>query len=276
MFVFSEGTVILDKDKFLEEGIEGSDFGVFSEKGIDVKSCYQRGSGDRYVTLRSADGSRTCPLTLLEDRMRGFDFYYFIDLKEENCTRLELKLAQYPTAGYKQFRPGDANDITRQLGAAMKRDTHLKSLVLLDPFGMNIDWSTIESITGKSVDLWILLPSGVIINRLLEKDGSLQHYETLERFFGISIESIREWFYTPMVSTNLFGETEAWYEKKDNPIQRIADLYIERLAQLFPYVTNKPLVMKNSSNVPIYHFVCASHNATAVKMAQQIIDKRQK
>jgi len=41
MFVFSEGTVILDKDKYLEKGIAGSDFGVFSENGIDVKSCYQ-------------------------------------------------------------------------------------------------------------------------------------------------------------------------------------------------------------------------------------------
>lgn len=236
---------------------------MFGEENFDASELqvYQ-GAAERVVKL--------------EDSMRGFDFYYFIDLLEENCTRLELKLAQYPTTGFKQFRPGDANDMTKQLGVALKRDSHLKALALLDPFGMSIDWKTIESVAGKSIDLWILLPSGVIINRLLEKDGSLKHYERLEQFFGMKKENIRDWFYTPVEDTNLFGETVAWYRKKDNPIQRIADLYIERLGELFPYVTNKPLVMMNGNNVPIYHFVCASFNSTAVKIAQQIIDKRQK
>jgi len=237
---------------------------LFGEDNVDAKDLqvYQ-GAAERVVRL--------------EDQMRGFDFYYFIDLLEENCTRLELKLAQYPTQGFKQFRPGDANEMTRQLGVALKRDKQLKSLALLDPFGMSIDWSTIESIAGKSVDLWILLPSGVIINRLLERDGSLRHYEKLERFFGLQKEVIREKFYDKVEEdVNLFGESLTWYQKKDNSIRLIADLYIERLGELFPYVTNNPLVMLNSTNVPIYHFVCASFNATAVKIAQQIIDKRQK
>ena len=235
---------------------------LFGEEKVDAQELqiYQ-GAAERVVRL--------------EDQLRGFDFYYFIDLQEENCARLELKLAQYPTRGFKQFRPGDANDMTRQLGAALKRDTHLKSLALLDPFGMSIDWSTIEAIAGKSIDLWILLPSGVIINRLLEKDGSLKHHEKLERFFGMQKDDIKNWFYHPHSQVDIWGETQEWYEKKDNPIQLIADLYVERLGGLFPYVTNQPLVMYNSQNVPIYHFVCASFNETAVKIAQQIIKKRQ-
>lgn len=235
---------------------------IFGEENVNAQELqvYQ-GAAERVVRL--------------EDQMRGFDFYYFIDLLEENCARLELKLTQYPTKGYKQFRPGDANDMTLQLANALKRDTHLKSLALLDPFGMSIDWTTIEAIAGKSVDLWILLPSGVIINRLLERDGSLKHHEKLEHFFGMDEQAIKEWFYEQRSETNLFGETQQWYEKKDNPIQRIADLYIERLGELFPYVTSEPLVMRNSNNVPIFHFVCASFNQTAVKIAQQIITKRQ-
>ena len=235
---------------------------LFGEEKVDAQELqvYQ-GAAERVVRL--------------EDKMRGFDFYYFIDLMEENCARLELKLAQYPTNGFKQFRPGDANDMTKQLGAALKRDTHLKSLALLDPFGMSIDWSTIEAIAGQSIDLWILLPSGVIINRLLEKDGSLKHHEKLEQFFGMQKDDIKSWFYHPHTQMDIWGETQEWYEKKDNPIQLIADLYVERLGGLFPYVTNQPLVLFNSQNVPIYHFVCASFNQTAVKIAQQIINKRQ-
>ena len=33
--------------------------------------------------------------------------------------------------------------------------------------------------------------------------------------------------------------------------------------------------LKNSKNVPIYHFIFASNNATARKIAREIIEKRQ-
>lgn len=212
----------------------------------------------------------------LEETMRGFDFYYFVDKFEENLTRLELKLAQYPTKGLRQFRRGDANDQAMQLADALKRDSHLKSLCLLDPFGMSIDWKTIDALSGKSIDLWILLPSGVIINRLLKNNGELMHVEKLESFFGMSKEELKAWFFETKKDTDLFGQQTEWFHKKDNPIQLIAELYIERLGELFDYVTPEPLVMRNRNNVPIYHFVCASFNQTAVKIAQQIITKRQK
>ena len=211
----------------------------------------------------------------LEEKMRGFDFYYFIDLKEDNCLRLELKLRQYPVTGLMQFRPGDANMAARQLGNALKNKPYLKALALLDPFGMNLEWATIESIACKGIDLWILIPSGVIVNRLLDKHAQLIHHEKLSSFFGMSKEEIRKWFYEEKTEIDLFAEERVWYQKVDNPIKRIADLYVERLGELFPYVTPEPLVMRNSRYVPIFHFVCASYNSTAVKIAQQIITKRQ-
>lgn len=235
---------------------------LFGDENIETRelSVYQ-GAAERVIRL--------------EEQMRGFDFYYFIDKEEENCTRLELKLSQYPTKGVRQFRPGDANTQARMLADALKRDSRLKALCFLDPFGMSIDWDTIEALSGKSIDLWILIPSGVIVNRLIKKDGELMYPDKLEHFFGISEKDIKNWFYTHKEETDMFGETIEWYEKKDNPIQLISELYCERLGELFPFVTPEPLVMKNNHNVPIFHFVCASFNQTAVKIAQQIIDKRQ-
>ena len=163
----------------------------------------------------------------------------------------------------------------RLLADALKRDSRLKALCFLDPFGMSIDWDTIEALSGKSIDLWILIPSGVIVNRLIMKNGKLMYPDKLEKFFGMSGKDIHSWFYTHEEETDLFGETREWYEKKNNPIERIAELYVERLGELFPFVTPEPLVMRNNHNVPIFHFVCASFNQTAVKIAQQIIDKRQ-
>lgn len=236
---------------------------LFGEDLVDVSdlTVYQ-GAAERVVQL--------------EQNMRGFDYYYFIDKFEENCTKLELKLSAYPTQGYKIYRPGDANEQILQLANAMGKDNHLKSLVFLDPFGMQIDWESIQRLAGKGVDLWILLPTGVIINRLLKKDGTLMYPEKLENFFGMTREEISKRFYERRVSLDLFGDEQEKYEKITDSITKIAELFAERLGEIFQYVTDKPLVLRNDHNVAIYHFVFASENPTAVKIAQQIIDKRQK
>lgn len=66
-------------------------------------------------------------------------------------------------------------------------DKKKAALVLLDPFGMQIQWSSIEQLKNKRVDLWILVPSGVVINRLLSKDGTLLFSDRLTDFFWINI-----------------------------------------------------------------------------------------
>lgn len=240
---------------------------LFEEVDVDQRELevYQ-GAAERVVRLEQE---------FVDKGGKGFDFYYFIDKFEVNCTRLELKLSQIQTQGYKVFRPGDANVVARQLAEALKRDSHLKSLCFLDPFGMTIEWKTIEALAGKSIDLWILVPSGVIINRLLRKDGTLMYPEALTKFFDLNEEQLKTHFYDVHVERNLFGEEEEIVQKRDHSIQLIADLYVERLGELFPYVTLEPLVMRNRNNVPIYHFVCASFSQTAIHIAQEIIDKRQ-
>ncbi len=258
------------------DGFAGSGSRSAEEKQEDEKSFMSLFDEDiiekRELSVYQGAAER---IVRLEEQMRGFDFYYFIDKEEENCTKLELKLSQYETKGIKLFRPGDANAMTHKLADALKRDKNLKALCFLDPFGMSIKWDTIEAISGKSVDLWILLPSGVIINRLIKTDGELMYPQKLEEFFGMSKEDIKDWFYTRREEQTLFGDVHQWYEKKNNPIKLIADLFCERLGDIFPYVTSEPLVMRNNHNVPIFHFVCASFNQTAVKIAQQIINKRQ-
>ena len=236
---------------------------IFGEETVDTGelSVYQ-GAAERVVKL--------------EQTMRGFDYYYFVDMFDKNCTKLKLKLEAYPTKGYKVFRQGDANDMIRQLADAMNEDKKLKALVFLDPFGMQIDWTSIVTLASKGIDLWVLLATGVIINRLLKRDGTLMYPETLERFFGISKDEIKKRFYERKVDLDLFTDVCEKYVKISDSIAKIADLFCERISDLFDYVTPKPLVLKNDNNVSIYHFVCASNNQTAVKIAQDIIEKRQK
>jgi three-Cys-motif partner protein len=143
---------------------------------------------------------------------------------------------------------------------------------------MQLDWASIESLRNLHVDLWILVPTGVIINRLLERkidlSVGLTHADKLESFFGLSENEIRSFFYTEIQEPTLFGDEETVVTKAENGIRMIAELYIQQLKGIFPYVTEDPLVLYNNHHLPIYHLVFASRNENAMKIAQQIINRR--
>jgi hypothetical protein len=115
-----------------------------------------------------------------------------------------------------------------------------------------------------------LIPTGVIVNRLLDKSCNLKHSAKLQRFFGLSEEEIKQYFYSKENLSTLFGEEEI-VKKVNKPIEKIADLYALRLKTIWKHVTEKPLSLFNSKGVPIFHFVFASNNQTALKIANQII-----
>ena len=157
----------------------------------------------------------------------------------------------------------------------MRRNKSISSLVLLDPFGMQVDWASIENLRNTRTDLWILIPTGIIVNRLLDKNGELTHIERLKSFFGEDEGFLREYFYRQKQEQTLFGEINI-IEKIEHPIKRIAELYIQKLGEIFKNVTPEPLVLFNRRHTPIFHFACASNNQTAIKIASEIIGKKQR
>jgi len=205
---------------------------------------------------------------------RGFDFYYFVDKDKESSLKLHELLAPFENDKTLVYRNSDANKQIEMLAKAMHNDYCLAALVLLDPFGMQVDWKSIEQLKGTRTDLWILIPTGVIVNRLLDRKCELTHAEKLTSFFGKDEDFLRDYFYKKKKVDTLFGETEI-IEKVKKPIEKIAELYIEQLKTIFDYVTEKPLVLHNTRNTPIFHFACASNNQTAIKIASQIIKKKQ-
>ena len=211
---------------------------------------------------------------VLSIAQQGFDFYYFVDKDKESSLKLHELLAPFENDKTLVYRNSDANKQVELLAKAMREDTSLAALVLLDPFGMQVDWKSIELLKGTRTDLWILIPTGVIVNRLLDRKAELTHMDKLTSFFGKDESFLKDYFYKKKTVDTLFGEKEI-IEKVKKPIEKIAELYIEQLKTIFEYVTEKPLVLYNSRKTPIFHFACASNNSTAIKIASQIINKRQ-
>ncbi len=206
----------------------------------------------------------------IKDNLK-FNYYYFIDTNKNSILKLEEKLKSLKSSRDKKlaFRDGDSNKWLMELASTLKTNK-FAALVLLDPFGMQINWNSIQSLKGTRSDIWILVPTGVIVNRLLDRKGKLLLRSKLESFFGLDEKSIREEFYETKTEDTLFGETEIT-RKVLEPIEKIANLYLRRLNTIWKFTIEKPLRLNNNHGFPIFHFAFASNNKNAVKIASQII-----
>lgn len=206
----------------------------------------------------------------------SFDYFYFIDKDKKSLHTLQERLRSlFPhKVPYMAFKHGDANEKILELVKYAKTNPKCAALVLLDPFGMQLNWETIRALKGiKHIDLWILVPSGVIINRLLTRSGKILCPERMEKAFGLSREDLQKYFYEQITELGIFGEMTC-QKKRDDTINRIAQLYIELLSNEFQFVIKEPLVLRNSTTCPIFHFIFASHNQNGVKIASQIVGKK--
>jgi three-Cys-motif partner protein len=147
-------------------------------------------------------------------------------------------------------------------------------VVFLDPYGMQVEWATIEAIAAtKAIDLWILFPLGMAINRLLtkHKPPPKQWADALTRSFGS--EDWKQEFYPKKTERDLYGELET--ERKDADFERIGGFFLKRLKAHFAEVAPNPKILANSKEVPIYLLCFAAGNSrgapTAVKIAKHIL-----
>lgn len=203
-----------------------------------------------------------------------FDWYYFIEKDQKNLEKLKEKLLSSDEGKKKeeklQFRSGNCNEELKKLAKAL-RSRKFAALLFLDPFGMQIEWEAISGLKNTRSDIWILVPTGVIINRLLDRQGKLRNIKKLESFFGLSEAEVRDKFYEATGQVSLFEDNDEHYQKVFNPIEKIAKIYVSNLKKVWKFVTDPPLTLDNRKGTPLFHFVFASNNANALKIANYII-----
>jgi hypothetical protein len=138
---------------------------------------------------------------------------------------------------------------------------------------MHVDWKSIASLSGTRSDVWLLLPTAVIINRLLDRKGELKNLKRLESFLGLTEDEIRKEFYIPTGQTSFIDEIDEHTKKVVDPINKISSLYIKRLKTIWDHVSDPALRLTNRQGAPLFHFIFASNNMYALKIANYIITK---
>lgn len=233
------------------------------------------GSGDIYKeNAVDATIMKGTALQILEiTNPRPFDMYYFVEKDLVNKKDLETAVGSAPGV---TVVADDCNKKLKDMAKFLQspRGKDVKVLAFIDPYGMNLEWSSLKALEGLGIDLWVLVPTGMGVNRLLKKDGNISEawLQRLETFLGMKRAEILRHFYREKTDLTLFGE-EKIIEKDADAVNKAAELYRQRLNEIFKFVST-PFVMKNSSNSVMYHFMMATNNATALKIANDVIKPR--
>lgn len=210
------------------------------------------------------------------DNPRSFDLYYFVEFNKNNAEMLTKFIQSQFVDKNAHVANADFNNKIIDFAEFLRaKGKNYKVLSLLDPYGMSVKWSSIEILKNLSIDMWNLVPTGIGVNRLLKNDGEINEswLNRLKDFLGLSEQEIRETFYKTEKSTTLFGE-ETIVKKEESAIEKTHQLYKSRLQTIFKFVSDS-FVMRNSNNYILYHFLLVSNSEKAVKIANDIIDKKQ-
>lgn len=207
----------------------------------------------------------------------AFDQYIFIERDPKRFLELGKLKTEFPDYA-EQIRlvNSDANTYLSELCGKFNWSKR-RAVLFLDPFGMQVTWETISAIAKtQAIDLWLLFPLGIGVNRLLRRDGQIPESwrNRLNTMFGST-----DWydaFYQKVEQPSLFSDQPEVETRKQADYALISAYFIKRLKSIFPHVAENPLPLFNSSNCPLYLLCFAAGNPgsggkTGVKIAQDIL-----
>jgi len=251
--------IIMNRYKYFKlmyfDGFAGSGFIVRDNReGVDITV----GAARRIIELNK-------PIS--------FDSYYFVEKDPENFNLLKANTKDLFPKKKIYAVCEDCNKKIVDMANFLRhpKNRSYRTLAYIDPCGMQVEWRSIESLRGLSIDIWVLVPTGLGVNRLLTKNGQISDawLDRLEIFLGLSKEEIEKHFYKKV--DTLFPELKL-IQKDSDAIDKSAKLYRSRLKELFKYVS-KPYELKNSTGSIMYHLFLASNNEAAVKIGDDIVKK---
>lgn len=198
-----------------------------------------------------------------------FDKYIFIEQDSDRFEELKKIKNEYSSFSKDiLIKNEDANAYLKRI--CEKVDwKKFRAVIFLDPYGMQVNWDTITKISEtKAIDMWLLFPLGVAINRLLRRDGMLSVKITnrLNNIFGS--EDWKEVFYKEEEIESLFGKESHIIKVSD--FTKISDYFVSRLKTIFAGIAENPLPLYNSRNNPLYLLCFAAANERGAKPAIKI------
>lgn len=205
------------------------------------------------------------------------DIFVLIENDPERYEALVQLKAEYSDREI-QCHPADANDAVRKLcrnlpwrgSANVPRG--MRAVMFLDPYGMEVDWETVEAIAAtEAIDLWYFFSlMGLYRQASLEKiaiDDTKRR--RLNRVLGTS-DWEEAWYGTPHGPTDLFDDPATSVRTAD--VNAIEAYVKKRLQSVFKGAVLDPLRIPNSRGAPLasLFFAVSNPSPKAVEVATNI------
>ena len=189
----------------------------------------------------------------------------------EKYRSLQALMGEYPDLST-QLTWGDCNSVVVDWAKSLDRRTD-RADVFLDPFALEVNWTTVEAL-GRSgvVDLWLWFPLWAV-NRLLKSDDFPidRHEKALKRVHGG--DAWRR-LYHESVMADFWGEVKREVCREDR--LAVVDLYREQMLGCFHNVSqSSDGWFYNNKGQPLYVllFVCSNPcgSEVAMKIAKYLL-----
>jgi three-Cys-motif partner protein len=198
--------------------------------------------------------------------------YHFIEQTDWRVEKLKKLVGEFPNRNIAVYH-GDCNRIIRgQVLPQLSYTSRKRAFAFIDPFGMQMEWSTMEQLAkARTVEIILNFPVMAINRGALRKHPeklSEPSRNRLNRFWGPEgwmVDLYEE-------ERTLFGPEAT---KKQLSGKEFGRVYKERLGSIFPHCTD-PILMTNSKNAPLYCLIFAGHNATGKRIAEHIFASHEK
>lgn len=211
------------------------------------------------------DGSPRVALELLNP----FTKYHFIESSNWRIKKLESLRKEFPDHQIEIY-PGDCNEVLRiKIVPTLPRNSYKRAIAFLDPFGMQLEWNTLEEVAqAQTIEVFLNFPMMAInrnVRRRRVEDIPHGMRERMDRFWGTTDWEAELYIEEP----TLFGPEQVRIEQSG---KKLGHIFRNRLKEVFPHCT-VPVLMTNSKNAPLYCLIFVGHNETGVKIANDIFGK---
>lgn len=210
-----------------------------------------------------------------------FSHYVFIEKHRKRFKALQRLCDDHPEAQALSF-PGDANEVLREICTTTNwrgpkaPGNGIRAVMFLDPFGMAVDFSTLECIAAtKAIDVWYLFPLSGLYRQASRSAAKITDRKraAVSRILGTE-----EWFdrlYRNRVQPHFFDPNAATSRVAD--VDAIEAYVRERLSIPFHTVTT-PMRLMSDRNAPLFSLFFAISNSDdaavtlALRGATQIME----
>lgn len=195
----------------------------------------------------------------------AFHRFVFVERSPRRFQELQNLRNEFPALARRlKFVRKDCNVILRHL-CSNENWARVRAVLFLDPFGMQVEWQTLEALAStRAVDMWILFPLSAV-NRVLTRSGEIPEgwSERLTKLFGTG-----EW------RQAFYGRQQTLWKDaatvKTATFAAIGDFFLQRLRSVFADVADNPRVLYDSHDHPLFLLCFAVANERGAPIARRI------